>query len=420
MPGLLKRLKGGRAQKALGSQARLTTDTDESVQAQLIRLMDANMARVIDLFRDWDENGDGNINLKEFRAAVKALGYEGPRRDVDALFRFLDKDGSGSMDFAEFRKALRKGAEQLEMPSRKEEDADEGNYPHGDEELLPEEFNAIAELEAALSRSEDAKREAFARQTALEEENKRLVQEVREAADERSKGVRQLAALARTMAVSEAQLRLEIQALQDKYSALQDVVNGRSKGEDETVLQTEVKRLRSENRTLTAQLAVLSDSLYSSPSCSNKSPSKSPKSPKSVDASRASAPSSSMPSLAKDEAKAAKVLSPKAAVNIVDPTTPRSDVETARREKAEARAQAKADQQAKIAEENRELARRKAAASGRTSTLTEDQDGEAIRAELAAKRQAEREARNAEIAAANREQKKRLDEAGPAIDNTLF
>ena len=52
VPGLLKRIKGGRLQKALGSQARLTVNSDETVQAQLIRLLDSNMSRVIDLFRD--------------------------------------------------------------------------------------------------------------------------------------------------------------------------------------------------------------------------------------------------------------------------------------------------------------------------------------------------------------------------------
>ena len=34
--------------------------------------------RVIDLFREWDEDGDGTVSKKEFRKAIVHLGLEAP------------------------------------------------------------------------------------------------------------------------------------------------------------------------------------------------------------------------------------------------------------------------------------------------------------------------------------------------------
>ena len=38
-----------------------------------------NAGRVIDLFREWDENGDGMVTRKEFHKAMPLLGLEAPR-----------------------------------------------------------------------------------------------------------------------------------------------------------------------------------------------------------------------------------------------------------------------------------------------------------------------------------------------------
>ena len=35
--------------------------------------------RVIDLFREWDEDGDGTVSKKEFRKAMPLLGLEVPK-----------------------------------------------------------------------------------------------------------------------------------------------------------------------------------------------------------------------------------------------------------------------------------------------------------------------------------------------------
>jgi Ca2+-binding EF-hand superfamily protein len=51
--------------------------------------------RTLDIFRDWDEDNDGNISRSEFRKAMAALGVEGGRTDHDALFDLWDVDSSG-------------------------------------------------------------------------------------------------------------------------------------------------------------------------------------------------------------------------------------------------------------------------------------------------------------------------------------
>ena len=51
-------------------------------------------ARVMDLFRTWDANGDGGINRQEFRDAVKLVGVDLPLGQIDACFDSLDRQGT--------------------------------------------------------------------------------------------------------------------------------------------------------------------------------------------------------------------------------------------------------------------------------------------------------------------------------------
>ena len=103
----------------------------------------AACAQVVELFRKWDVNCDGNVNINELRDAIGALGLHhqvmSPRgvclwdeSTMDALFRALDLNNSGAVDFHELHHALRKynppplptkggdlPAISLEMPRRK-------------------------------------------------------------------------------------------------------------------------------------------------------------------------------------------------------------------------------------------------------------------------------------------------------------
>ena len=58
--------------------------------------MKANGARVMDLFREWDTDGDGEVSRKEFHKAMPLLGFDASKKDIDDLFTAWDKDGGAS------------------------------------------------------------------------------------------------------------------------------------------------------------------------------------------------------------------------------------------------------------------------------------------------------------------------------------
>jgi len=87
-----------------------TVDTSEgapSVGEQLRGALAKNAGRVIDLFREWDTDGDGKVSKKEFRRAMPMLGFDVPVADIDKLFDANDPDGSGEMDFKELKQMLK-------------------------------------------------------------------------------------------------------------------------------------------------------------------------------------------------------------------------------------------------------------------------------------------------------------------------
>jgi len=104
--------------KALPSSVVLKVSSRLSVQQQLQQVLRDNAVRVIDIFREWDEDGDGLVSKKEFRNAVSALGYQAPREDVDAVFSLFDEDGSGMIEYGELKRAL-----DIEDPDHKVQDA---------------------------------------------------------------------------------------------------------------------------------------------------------------------------------------------------------------------------------------------------------------------------------------------------------
>ena len=61
---------------------------------------------MLDLFRSWDANGDGEISRKEFHKSIPALGLDVAKSDIDALFEQWDSDGGGSLAYKELRKIL--------------------------------------------------------------------------------------------------------------------------------------------------------------------------------------------------------------------------------------------------------------------------------------------------------------------------
>ena len=74
-----------------------------------MRRLKKNSARVLDLFRSWDADGDGQVSRAEFHKAMPALGLEVPKKYIDDLFTEWDADGGGSLGYNELSKILRAG-----------------------------------------------------------------------------------------------------------------------------------------------------------------------------------------------------------------------------------------------------------------------------------------------------------------------
>ena len=91
---------------ALPETVKLSCRGGVSVQEQLAKILKECGAKLIDLFREWDDDGNGGVDKFEFRKAVAALGYDAPKKEVDALFNSLDPDGSGFIEYHEFKEAL--------------------------------------------------------------------------------------------------------------------------------------------------------------------------------------------------------------------------------------------------------------------------------------------------------------------------
>ena len=103
----LKRQKPGFKQGSVLGAIDLEETGDLTVTQQLRMALDKNAGRVIDLFRGWDTDGDGEVSRKEFHKAMPMLGFEATKKDINELFDSWDKDGGGSLDFRELQKILK-------------------------------------------------------------------------------------------------------------------------------------------------------------------------------------------------------------------------------------------------------------------------------------------------------------------------
>jgi len=95
--------------RALPANAKLDPESDMSMAEQLGLLLTLHEQTVTNLLRDWDEDGNGGVDKKEFRRALASLGYSASRETIDDLFDDLDvinKDGFLAYD--EMHQALRK------------------------------------------------------------------------------------------------------------------------------------------------------------------------------------------------------------------------------------------------------------------------------------------------------------------------
>ena len=65
---------------------------------------------MIDLFREWDDDNTGSVSKSEFCKAMKELGCDVSKKQLDELFDSWDPDSSGQLEIRELEKLLRRGS----------------------------------------------------------------------------------------------------------------------------------------------------------------------------------------------------------------------------------------------------------------------------------------------------------------------
>ena len=160
------------AAATMGEDGKMVTGASR-IEAILARSIKKNAVRVVDLFKEWDEDRNGVLSKKEFRSALKGAGIGASSSEIDSLFERWDKDGSGTIDFNELNKALKKGIANL-----KEELA--GGAPGEDGE---DTVTLLGRGKAAAAQEQKkAKKEAKERREALSPRSQQL-KEAAEAAE---------------------------------------------------------------------------------------------------------------------------------------------------------------------------------------------------------------------------------------------
>ena len=65
-------------------------------------LTEEQKQEIKEAFDLFDTDGSGNIDQKELKVAMRALGFEPKREEIKKMIADVDKDGSGVIDFPEF------------------------------------------------------------------------------------------------------------------------------------------------------------------------------------------------------------------------------------------------------------------------------------------------------------------------------
>ena len=73
-------------------------ENDLPLVDQIKQALAGGFGKVLDIFREWDEDGSGTITKKEFRRALPLLGIRLEKQEADAFFDSFDADLSGELD----------------------------------------------------------------------------------------------------------------------------------------------------------------------------------------------------------------------------------------------------------------------------------------------------------------------------------
>ena len=85
--------------------------TFDTIQTKLVELLALKKKSVDDLIREWDRNGDGGIDFKEFRVCMRGLGGDLKDidvREIDGLYEMLDTKKEGEIKTPALKAAIKK------------------------------------------------------------------------------------------------------------------------------------------------------------------------------------------------------------------------------------------------------------------------------------------------------------------------
>jgi hypothetical protein len=86
------------------------TSSVAGIIGQLKMALAKNLHRIIDTFREFDEDQSGTINKREFGLALQKLGIVAHKSTCDLTFDSLDNDRSGTLEYQELHDHLRRRA----------------------------------------------------------------------------------------------------------------------------------------------------------------------------------------------------------------------------------------------------------------------------------------------------------------------
>merc|ERR1712167_311971 len=72
-------------------------------QKELTEEQKQEIKEAFDLF---DTDGSGNIDAKELKVAMRALGFEPKKEEIQKMISDVDDDGSGTIEYEEFLKMM--------------------------------------------------------------------------------------------------------------------------------------------------------------------------------------------------------------------------------------------------------------------------------------------------------------------------
>ena len=73
---------------------------------ETVKLTPEQVAEITIIFRTFDKDGNESIDVNELKDAMKALGLNRTKAEVEALMDKADKDGSKSIDLEEFKSLM--------------------------------------------------------------------------------------------------------------------------------------------------------------------------------------------------------------------------------------------------------------------------------------------------------------------------